>query len=184
MMAESKAKLKEKYDKEVVPALMKELGYKNIMQAPRMEKIIINIGLGEATQSSQVLDTAQKDLEMIAGQHPVITKAKKSIAAFKLRKGMPIGVMVTLRGNRMYDFFDRLVNIALPRARDFQGVPPNAFDGQGNYALGIREQIIFPEIDYSSIDKIRGLEVCIVTTARTNEEGRCLLKLQGMPFAT
>ncbi|MCD6358877.1 MAG: 50S ribosomal protein L5 [Dehalococcoidia bacterium] len=183
MAGGAKARLKEIYDKEVVAALMKELGYKNVMQAPRMEKIVVNIGLGEATDNSQVLDKAQKDLEAITGQHPVITKARRSIAAFKLRKGMPIGVMVTLRGRRMYDFFDRLVNVALPRARDFQGVSPRAFDGRGNYTLGIKEQIIFPEIDYSKIDKVRGLEICIVTTANSDEEGKSLLRLQGMPFA-
>jgi len=179
-----KSRLKERYDKEIVPALVKELGYDNVMQAPRLEKIVINIGLGEAIQSAPALEMAQRDLTAISGQHPVITRAKKSIAAFKLRKGMFIGVMVTLRGRRMYDFFDRLVNVALPRTRDFQGVSPNSFDGQGNYTLGIKEQLIFPEIDYSKIDRIRGLEVCIVTTARTDEEGRHLLQLQGMPFAT
>ena len=177
-------RLKEKYDKEVVPALIKEMNYTSIMQVPRLKKIVVNIGLGEATQNSQAPDMAQRDLTAVAGQHPVITRAKKSISAFKLRQGMPIGVMVTLRANRMYDFFDRLVNVALPRSRDFQGVSSDSFDGRGNYTLGVREQTIFPEIDYSKVDKIRGMEISIVTSARTDEEGRHLLRLLGMPFAT
>ncbi len=177
-------RLKDRYDKEIVPALMKEMNYTSIMQVPRLQKIVVNIGLGEATQNSQAPDLAQKDLTAIAGQHPVITRAKKSIAAFKLRQGMPIGVVVTLRANRMYDFLDKLVNVALPRSRDFQGVPADSFDGRGNYTLGIREQTMFPEIDYSKVDKVRGMEVSIVTSARTDEEGRRLLRLLGMPFVT
>lgn len=178
------SRLKKKYDKEVVPALMKDMNYSSIMQVPRLKKIVINIGLGETITNSQAQEMAQKDLTSIAGQHPVITRAKKSIAAFKLRKGMPIGVMVTLRSNRMYDFMDKLVNVALPRSRDFQGVPADSFDGRGNYTLGIREQTIFPEIDYSKVDKVRGMQISIITSARTDEEGKHLLRLLGMPFAT
>jgi len=176
------SRLKERYQKEVVPTLMGEYGYKNVMQAPRLEKIVINIGLGEAIKNPRALEAAERDLAAISGQHPVISRAKRSISGFKVRTGMPIGMMVTLRGNRMCDFFDRLVNATLPRIRDFQGTPRNSFDGRGNYTLGIREQIIFPEIEYDKVDKIRGMEISIVTTARTNEEGRRLLELLGMPF--
>ena len=177
------SRLKGKYRKEVVPALMERHGYKNIMQVPRLEKIVLNIGLGDAIQNAKALETAEGDLVAISGQHPVITRAKKSIAAFRLREGMPIGLKVTLRGERMYHFLDRLVNAVLPRVREFQGVSTNAFDGRGNYTLGIKEQIPFPEVDYDKIDKIRGLEISIATTAKTNEEGRHLLELLGMPFA-
>jgi len=176
------SRVKERYQKEVVPTLMGEYGYKNVMQAPRLEKIVINIGLGEAIKNPRALEAAERDLAAISGQHPVISRAKRSISGFKVRAGMPIGMMVTLRGNRMYDFFDRLVNATLPRLRDFQGTPRNSFDGRGNYTLGIREQIIFPEIEYDKVDKVRGMEISIVTTARTNEEGRRLLELLGMPF--
>lgn len=176
------SRVKERYQKEVIPTLMGEYGYKNVMQAPRLEKIVINIGLGEAIKNPRALEAAERDLAAISGQHPVISRAKRSISGFKVRAGMPIGMMVTLRGNRMYDFFDRLVNATLPRLRDFQGTPRNSFDGRGNYTLGIREQIIFPEIEYDKVDKIRGMEISIVTTARTNEEGRRLLELLGMPF--
>jgi large subunit ribosomal protein L5 len=175
--------LKEKYRKEVVPRLVELYGYKNIMQVPRLEKVALNIGLGEAIQDAKALEAAERDLVAISGQHPVITRAKKSIAAFRLRAGMPIGLKVTLRGERMYHFFDKLVNVALPRMREFRGVPPNSFDGRGNYTLGLKEQIIFPEIDYDKIDKVRGLEVSIITTANTDDEGRHLLELLGMPFA-
>ena len=176
------SRLKERYQEEVLPTLMSEFGYKSVMETPRLEKIVINIGLGEATQNPRALEAAEKDLAAITGQHPVITRAKRSVSGFKIRKGMPIGMMVTLRGNRMYDFFDKLVNATLPRIRDFQGIPGNSFDGRGNYSLGLREQIIFPEIEYDKVDKIRGLEVSIITTARTNNEGRRLLELLGMPF--
>jgi len=176
------SRLKERHQKEVLPTLMGEFGYKSVMQAPRLEKIVINIGLGEATQNPHALEAAERDLGAITGQHPVITRAKYSVSGFKVRKGMPIGMMVTLRGNRMYDFFDKLVNATLPRIRDFQGAPGNSFDGRGNYSLGLREQIIFPEIEYDKVDKIRGLEISIITTARTNDEGRRLLELLGMPF--
>jgi large subunit ribosomal protein L5 len=161
---------------------MELCGYKNIMQVPRLEKMVLNIGVGEAVQNAKALEAAERDLVAISGQHPVITRAKKSIASFKLRSGMPIGLKVTLRGERMYDFFDKLVNAVLPRMREFQGVSPNSFDGRGSYTLGLKEQIIFPEIDYEKIDKLRGLEVSIVTTARTDDEGRHLLGLLGMPF--
>jgi large subunit ribosomal protein L5 len=174
--------LKDIYDKEIVPKLMETFKYKNIMQVPALEKIIINMGLGEAIQNIKILDSATEELKAIAGQKPVITRAKKSIAAFKLREGMPIGCMVTLRRKRMYDFYYKLVNIALARVRDFRGVSSKAFDGRGNYSLGIKEHIIFPEIDYDKIDKIKGLNISIVTTARTDEEGRQLLDLMGMPF--
>ena len=176
-------RLKERYKREVIPNLMKLCGYKNVMQVPRLEKIVLNIGLGEAIQNAKALEAAERDLVAISGQHPVITRAKKSIAAFRLRAGMPIGVKVTLRGERMYDFFDKLVNAILPRAHEFQGVPAESFDGWGNYTLGLKEQIIFPEIDYDKIDKARGLEISIITTAETDEEGRHLLELLGMPFA-
>jgi large subunit ribosomal protein L5 len=176
------SQLKNIYEKEVVPQLMETFKYKNIMQVPALEKIILNMGLGEAIQNIKVLDSAAEELKTIAGQKPVITRAKKSIAAFKLREGMPIGCMVTLRRQRMYDFYYKLVNIALARVRDFRGVSVKAFDGRGNYSLGIKEHIIFPEIDYDKIDKIKGLNISIVTTARTDEEGRQLLGLMGMPF--
>ncbi len=176
------ARLKERYEREVLPALMKEMGYKNRWQTPRLDKIVINIGLGEAIQNAKALDVAVDELSTIAGQKPVITKARKAIANFKLREGMPIGCMVTLRGNRMYEFYDRLVNVALPRVRDFKGVSDRSFDGRGNYALGVREQIIFPEIDLDKLEKVRGLTVCINTTARTDAEGKALLKAMGMPF--
>lgn len=172
------------YREEVTPALSKEFGYENVMEVPRLQKIVVNIGLGEAVQNAHALDAAAKDLATITGQHPVTTRSKKSIAAFRLRAGMPIGLVVTLRGNIMYEFFDRLVNAALPRIRDFRGVPPEAFDGRGNYSLGLKEQIIFPEIEYDKVDKIRGLQVSIVTSARNDEEGKRLLQLMGMPFTS
>ena len=175
--------LREKYKKEVVPRLMELYGYKNIMQVPRLEKVALNIGLGEAIQDAKALEAAERDVAAISGQHPVITRAKKSIASFRLRSGMPIGLKVTLRGERMYYFFDKLVNAALPRMREFRGVSPNSFDGRGNYTLGLKEQIVFPEIDYDKMDKVRGLEVSIITTANTDDEGRHLLELLGMPFA-
>src|ERR671923_1645911 len=175
-------RLKEKYQNEVVPALMQEFNYSTIMQAPRLQKIVLNIGLGEAIQNAKALDAAVGDLSAITGQKPVITKAKKSIAAFKLRQGMPIGAMVTLRGNTMYEFMDRLVSLALPRIRDFRGVSRRSFDGRGNYSLGLREQIIFPEIEYDKVDKIRGMEVAIVTSAPDDAQGYALLKRLGMPF--
>ena len=175
-------RLREKYQTEVVPALMQEFNYTSVMQVPRLEKVVLNIGLGEAIQNAKALDAAVGDLAAIAGQKPLITKAKKSIAAFKLRQGMPIGAMVTLRSHRMYDFLDRLMNLALPRMRDFRGVSRRSFDGRGNYSLGLREQILFPEIDYDKVDKIRGLEVAIVTTAPDDEQGYALLKRLGMPF--
>jgi large subunit ribosomal protein L5 len=177
------SRLKERYNKEIVPELMKKLGYKNVMQVPRLNKVVINMGLGEAIQNAKVLEGAEKDMVAIAGQHPVITKSKKSIAAFKLRPGMPIGMRVTLRGVRMYNFVDKLVSIVLPRIRDFQGIPRDAFDGQGNYTLGMKEQIVFPEIEYDKVDKLRGMEIVIVTTCKTDEEGRELLSLLGMPFS-
>lgn len=175
-------RLKEKYRSEVIPALAKEFGIKNPMAIPRLEKIVINMGLGEATQNVKLLDTAVEELAAITGQKPVITRAKKSIASFKLRKGMPIGAMVTLRGDRMYEFLDRLISIALPRVRDFRGVSPNSFDGRGNYTLGVREQLIFPEIDFNKVDKLRGMNISIVTTARNDEQARALLRGLGMPF--
>ncbi|MBA2597095.1 MAG: 50S ribosomal protein L5 [Chloroflexia bacterium] len=177
------ARLKEKYRAEVVPELMKEFGYSNVMQAPELEKIVLNVGLGEAISNAKALESALADLTAITGQRPVVTRAKKSIAAFKLREGMPVGATVTLRGPRMYEFLDRLVAITLPRIRDFRGVSPNSFDGRGNYTLGLQEQIAFPEIDYDKIDRTRGLEVSLVTSAKTDEEGRRLLSLLGMPFA-
>jgi large subunit ribosomal protein L5 len=175
-------RLKEKYQTEVVPALMQEFRYRSVMQVPRIEKIVLNIGLGEAIQNSKALDAATADLAAIAGQKPVITRARKSIAAFKVRQGMPIGVMVTLRGPRMWSFLDRLMNLVLPRLRDFRGVSRRSFDGRGNYSIGLREQIVFPEIDYDKVDKLRGLEVVIVTTAPDDEQGYALLKRLGMPF--
>jgi large subunit ribosomal protein L5 len=177
-----KARLIEHYVKSVVPALMKEFGYANVMAAPKLDKITVNIGMGEATQNPKLLDGASAELGAITGQKPVITKARKSIAAFKLREGMSIGCMVTLRGDRMYEFLDRLVNVALPRVRDFRGVSTRSFDGRGNYTLGIRDQLIFPEIDYNKVDKTKGMNICITTTARTDAEARTLLKLMGMPF--
>lgn len=176
-------RVRDRYQDEVVPALISDFGYKNVYQAPKLTKIVVNIGLGEAVQNGRALDAAVNDLRYITGQAPVVTRAKKSIAAFKLRAGMPIGAMVTLRGDRMYEFYDRLTAIALPRIRDFRGVSPNSFDGRGNYTLGLREQLMFPEIEYDQIDKVRGLEISIVTTARTDEEGRQLLARLGMPFA-
>jgi len=177
------ARLRDRYKEEIVPSLTSEFGYKNPFQVPKLEKIVLNIGLGEAVANGKALDAAVGDLATITGQKPVVTRAKKSIAAFKLREGMPIGAMVTLRGERMYEFLDRLIATALPRIRDFRGISPNSFDGRGNYTLGLREQIMFPEIDYDKIDKVRGLEISIVTSARTDEEGRRLLALLGMPFA-
>ncbi len=176
------SQLKERNKKEVIPRLIELYDYKNIMRVPRLEKIVLNIGVGEAIQNAKALEAAERDLTAISGQHPVTTRAKKSIAAFRLRAGMPIGLKVTLRGERMYDFFDKLTNIVLPRMREFQGVSKNSFDGRGNYTLGFKEQLIFPEVDYDKIDKARGLEVSIVTTAKTSEEGRHLLELLGMPF--
>jgi large subunit ribosomal protein L5 len=174
--------LKERYDEEIVPALAKSLNMDNIMQVPRIEKVVVNIGIGEALDNAKALDAAVSDMTHITGQKPIVTRARKSIANFKLREGRQIGVKVTLRGERMWAFLDRLMNIALPRVRDFRGISPNSFDGRGNYTLGLREQLVFPEIDYDKIDKIRGMEVSIVTTARTDEEGRQLLQLLGMPF--
>jgi large subunit ribosomal protein L5 len=176
------AKLKEIYQQKAVPAMMKRFNYRNVMEVPKLEKIVINMGLGEAIQNIKILDSAVQELSQITGQRPVITKAKKSIAQFKLRKGMPIGCMVTLRKERMYEFFNRLVNVALPRVRDFKGVSGKSFDGRGNYALGIREQLIFPEIHYDKIDKVKGMNIVIMTTAKTDEEGKELLSLLGMPF--
>ncbi len=175
-------RLKEIYKNKVVPELMKEFGYKNIMQVPKLEKIVINMGLGEAVRDIKVIDSAMKDLSAITGQKPVVTRAKKSIASFKLRAGMPIGCKVTLRGARMYEFLDRLINFAMPRIRDFKGVSDRGFDGRGNYTLGIKEQIIFPEVDYDKVDKIRGMNITINTTAKTDEEGKALLRHLGMPF--
>jgi len=176
-------RLKDSYRKEVVPALMKEFGYRNVMEVPRLEKIVVNVGVGEALQNAKALDHTVQDITTITGQQPIVTRAKKSIASFKLREGMTVGVKVTLRGNRMYDFLDRLCNVALPRRRDFRGISPDSFDGRGNYTLGLREQLVWPEIDYDSIDKVRGMEISIVTTAKTDEEGQHLLQLLGMPFA-
>lgn len=183
-MADKKnqARLRERFQKEVAPALMKEFEFKNPMAVPRLHKIVVNMGLGEATQNAKVLDPAVNELGQLTGQKPVVTKAKKSIAAFKVRAGMPIGAMVTLRGDRMYEFFDRLVNIALPRVRDFRGVSTRSFDGRGNYTLGLREQLIFPEIDYAKVDRTKGMNVTIVTTAKNDNEARALLKHMGMPF--
>src|SRR5499427_4682918 len=178
------ARLKERYQQEVAPAIAREFGIKNPMAVPRLDKIVVNMGMGEAIANSKVLDTAVEELKAIAGQKPVITRAKKSIASFKLRQGMPIGVMVTLRGERMYEFFDRLVSIALPRVRDFRGVSPKAFDGRGNYTIGVREQLIFPEIDFNKVDKLRGMNISIVTTARDDEQARSLLRALGMAFRT
>ena len=176
------ARLKELYNTEIIPQLMKDFSYSNVMEVPKLEKIVINMGLGEAIQNVKILDSAVVELAAIAGQKAVITKAKKSIASFKLRQGMPIGCMVTLRRERMYEFLDRLVNVSLPRVRDFKGVSGKAFDGNGNYSLGVKEQLIFPEINYDKVDKIKGMNITIVTSARNDEEGRALLKLMGMPF--
>jgi large subunit ribosomal protein L5 len=176
------ARLKERFEKEIRPELVKELGLKNPMQAPRLEKVVVNMGLGEAIQNGKILDASLEQLTAITGQKPVVTKARKSIANFKLRQGQSIGAMVTLRGNRAYEFLDRLLNVALPRVRDFKGVSPKAFDGKGNYTLGVKEQIIFPEINYDKVEKIKGLNITVVTTARNDEEGRVLLRHLGMPF--
>ena len=177
------SRLKEQYQNEIVDAMIKKFGYKNIMEVPKLDKVVINMGVGEAKENAKVLESAIADMEKIAGQKAVVTRAKKSIANFKLREGMPIGCKVTLRGEKMYEFVDRLINLALPRVRDFRGVNPNAFDGRGNYALGIKEQLIFPEIEYDKIDKVRGMDVIFVTTAKTDEEARELLKQFNMPFA-
>jgi large subunit ribosomal protein L5 len=176
------ARLKEHYQKNVIPALLKEFGYKNVMAVPKVEKVSINIGMGEATQNTKLMDGALTELTAITGQKPVVTKARKSIAAFKLREGMSIGCRVTLRGDRMFEFLDRLLNVALPRVRDFRGVSTKSFDGRGNYTLGIRDQLIFPEIDYNKVEKIKGMNICITTTAKTDAEGRSLLRGLGMPF--
>ena len=176
------SRLKEKYNNEVVKAMMQKFDYRNIMEVPKLEKVVINVGVGEAIQNSKALDAAVSDVTTITGQRPVITKAKKSIAAFKLRQGMKIGCKVTLRGERMYNFVDKLFSVALPRVRDFRGVSPKSFDGRGNYSMGVKEQLIFPEIEYDKIDKMRGMDIIFVTTARTDEEARELLRLMGMPF--
>ena len=175
-------RLKDKYQKEVVPALQKEFGYKNVMAVPKIQKVVVNMGLGEATANAKIIDTGADELARITGQKPVTRRAKKSIAAFKVRKGMPVGTMVTLRGERMWEFLDRLMTIALPRVRDFKGVSPRGFDGRGNYTLGLKDQLLFPEIDYMKVDKARGMNVSVVTTARTDEEARKLLQFMGMPF--
>ena len=177
------SRLKDTYQNEIVDAMIKNFGYKNIMEVPKLDKIVINMGVGEAKENAKILEAAMKDLEIIAGQKPITTKAKNSIANFKIREGMPIGCKVTLRGEKMYEFLDRLVNLALPRLRDFRGVTPNAFDGRGNYALGIKEQLIFPEIEYDKVDKVRGMDIIFVTTANTDEEARELLTQFNMPFA-
>jgi large subunit ribosomal protein L5 len=176
------SRLKERYVKEVIPALKKEYGYQNVMAVPKLEKIVVNMGVGEAIQNAKLLDSASDELSLITGQKPIITRAKKSIASFKLRKGMAIGCSVTLRGERMYEFFDRLVNIALPRVRDFRGLSTKSFDGRGNYTLGLRDQLIFPEIDYAKVSKLKGMNVCLVTTAGTDDEARTLLRFLGLPF--
>ena len=177
------SRLKEQYDSEIKAAMMKKFGYKNEMQIPKLAKIVVNMGVGDAKDNSKILDAAVKDMEIITGQKAIITKAKKSVANFKLREGMSIGCKVTLRGEKMYEFADRLINLALPRVRDFRGVNPNAFDGRGNYALGLKEQLIFPEIEYDKVEKVRGMDVIFVTTAKTDEEARELLRLFGMPYA-
>ena len=176
------SRLKDRYDKEVAPALQKEFGYKNVMAIPKVKKVVVNMGLGEATQNAKIVDTGVDELGRVTGQKPVVTRAKKSIAQFKVRKGMPIGTMVTLRGPRMWDFLDRLMAVALPRVRDFRGVSPRGFDGRGNYTLGLKDQLLFPEIDYMKVDKARGMNISVVTTAATDEESRKLLQLLGMPF--
>ena len=176
------SRLRDRYTKDVMPALKKEFGYKNVMAIPRIDKIVVNMGLGEATQNAKIVDAGADELSRVTGQKPVITRAKKSIAQFKVRKGMPIGTMVTLRGERMWEFLDRLIAVALPRVRDFRGVSPRGFDGRGNYTLGLKDQLLFPEIDYMKVDKARGMNISVVTTARTDEESRKLLQLLGMPF--
>ena len=181
-MSDYQPRLRNKYKDEIVPQLMKDFGFKNVMQVPKLDRIVVNMGLGEAVQNAKLIESAAEELKAITGRKPIITRAKKSIASFKLREGMPIGVMVTLRGEQMYDFLDRLVSLALPRTRDFKGISPKAFDGRGNYTLGIREQIVFPEINYDKIDRIKGMNVTLVTTAETDEQGRALLKSLGMPF--
>ena len=178
------SRLRDRYTKEVAPALQKEFGYKNVMAIPKIEKVVVNMGLGEATQNAKIVDTGADEVTRITGQKPVVTRAKKSIAQFKVRKGMPIGAMVTLRGERMWEFLDRLMSIALPRVRDFRGVSPRGFDGRGNFTLGLKDQLIFPEIDYMKVDKARGMNISVVTTAKTDEESRKLLQLLGMPFRT
>ena len=177
------SRLKEQYQNEIIDAMIKKFGYKNIMEVPKLDKVVINMGVGEAKDNAKLLETAVRDMEIITGQKAVVTKAKNSVANFKIREGMPIGCKVTLRGEKMYDFLDRLVNLALPRVRDFRGINPNAFDGRGNYALGIKEQLIFPEIEYDKVDKVRGMDIIMVTTAKTDEEARELLTQFGMPFA-
>jgi large subunit ribosomal protein L5 len=181
-MSEYETRLKKKYKDEVVPQLMKDFGFNNVMQVPKLDRIVVNMGLGEAVQNAKLIESAAEELTAITGRKPVVTRAKKSIASFKLREGMPIGVMVTLRGDQMYDFLDRLVSIALPRTRDFKGTSPKAFDGRGNYTLGIKEQIVFPEINYDRIDRIKGMNVTFVTTAQNDDQGRALLRSLGMPF--
>lgn len=178
------SRLKQKYENEVVPALKQKFNYKNIMEVPKLEKVVVNMGISDARENPKAIDAATNDMAIITGQKPIVTKAKKSIAAFKLRKGMPIGAKVTLRAEKMYDFLDKLFNVDLPRVRDFKGVSPDAFDGRGNYTLGLKEQLIFPEIDYDKIDRVRGMDITIVTTAKTDEEARELLKNLGMPFAS
>jgi large subunit ribosomal protein L5 len=178
------SRLKERYSNDVVPALKKEFGYKNVMAIPKIEKVVVNMGLGEATQNAKIVDTGADEVTRITGQKPVVTRAKKSIAQFKVRKGQPIGTMVTLRGERMWDFLDRLISVALPRVRDFRGVSARGFDGRGNYTLGLKDQLLFPEIDYMKVDKARGMNISVVTTAKTDEESRKLLQLLGMPFRT
>jgi large subunit ribosomal protein L5 len=178
------SRLRERYQKEVAPALTKEFGYSNVMAVPRIEKVVVNMGLGDATQNAKIVDTGADEVGRITGQKPVVTRAKKSIAQFKVRKGMPIGTMVTLRGERMWEFLDRLISVALPRVRDFRGVSPRGFDGRGNYTLGLKDQLLFPEIDYMKVDKARGMNISVVTSARTDEESRKLLQLLGMPFRT
>jgi large subunit ribosomal protein L5 len=182
MANQTKPRLKERYEQDIVPALMKEFNFGNVMRVPRVKKVVLNIGLGEAIANPKALESAEKDLATISGQHPVVTKSKRSIAAFKLRTGMPIGMMVTLRDRRMYEFMDRLVSVVLPRIRDFRGVSRTSFDGSGNYSLGFKDQLMFPEIDYDKVEKPRGFQITIVTTARSDEEGRRLLELMGMPF--
>ncbi|MGB9339783.1 MAG: 50S ribosomal protein L5 [Polyangiales bacterium] len=181
-MSEYEPRLRKKYKDEIIPQLMKDFSLENIMQVPKLDRVVVNMGLGEAVQNAKLIESAVEELTAITGRKPIVTRAKKSIATFKLREGMPIGVMVTLRGEQMYDFVDRLVSIALPRTRDFKGISPKAFDGRGNYTLGIREQIVFPEINYDKIDRIKGMNVTFVTTAKTDEQGRALLKSLGMPF--
>jgi large subunit ribosomal protein L5 len=178
------SRLRERYQKEVAPALKKEFGYSNVMAVPRIEKVVVNMGLGDATQNAKIVDTGADEVGRITGQKPVVTRAKKSIAQFKVRKGMPIGTMVTLRGERMWEFLDRLISVALPRVRDFRGVSPRGFDGRGNYTLGLKDQLLFPEIDYMKVDKARGMNISVVTTAKSDEESRKLLQLLGMPFRT